>query len=575
MQTSFHSKTKHLLGLALTLALLCFSTVSQAQIRSDKEWFEVDYNSGCAPLTITITNTGINNSTFLIDFYGDPNDPYSDNGFSSSTITPGQSTSNQYTVSGIFLIRVVDNSTQSNNLEDRIDILEVNITAPAPIDFETQLCTQNGISLSVTDGLNDYDYFEVDFGDGSTPVITDSNGNADYSYANQDTYTITVTGKFNNGNSANCGAPASQTVTTIEHITPPVIESVIVQTETSIEVGFSNLNPNVYYELTMLNASNQTTFSIGTGNNTSPTTMTFEDPLINTLTNTYEIFITGSPNCPTANQVASNTIYSIALNLNNETVGNQFNMDINWNISTNNFSPLDLFIGNSIYNQLNTPTGTQTINLADCSALQAIYLQNNQNGATSRSISLIPFDNQAITLPAPDIATAEYTGNAIDLVFPTPNFPFSEIEVFEKQQDGSYNSIGTSSTLYFTDTNISGGYSEVCYTYTYTDECGNVSAISTDVCIELEGILRLPNAFSPNGDNINDTFSPSNGVFVNFQMMIFNSWGELVFQGNDPSKGWDGTYNGKPAPIGAYVYKISYERDGIPTFAKGTVTLIR
>ncbi|MCO6358019.1 gliding motility-associated C-terminal domain-containing protein [Roseivirga pacifica] len=580
MQTSFHTKIKYALGLALALISLCISNTANAQITSDKGWFEVDYNAGCNPLTITITNTGLNNSTLFIDFYGDPDDPYSTDGFS-TTIAPGQSTSNQYTTPGKFLIRVVDTSTQSNDPEDRIDILEVDIISPAPIDFETYLCTQNSVNVKITNGNQDYDYFEIDFGDGSPPVQTTTGTSvvsSDYTYANQGTYTITVTGGFNNGNSANCATPVTETITTLESIATPQIESVVVIDETSIEVTHRGLDPNVYYELVLLrNVGDIITVKLGTGNSSALTTTLVDFPFLNTTTDFYEIFLLGAPFCSPTYQVQSNSVHSIIFNLGTTSVDQQFNTEMEWATSTQNFSGAELLYGDNraLIQPLNTAQGTETISFDDCAYLSPIYIEKIENGAISRSITLTPFNNQAITLPAPEAATAEYTGNAIDLAFPTPNFPFTAIEIFEKQPDGSFNSIGTSNTLYFTDTDISGGYSEVCYTYTYTDECGNISTTSSETCVELEGTLRIPNAFSPNGDNQNDTFTVGNGIFIDFQMLIFNRWGELVFQGNDPTTGWNGTFNSKPAPIGAYVYRISYNRDGIPTTAKGTVTLIR
>lgn len=68
----------------------------------------------------------------------------------------------------------------------------------------------------------------------------------------------------------------------------------------------------------------------------------------------------------------------------------------------------------------------------------------------------------------------------------------------------------------------------------------------------------MPNAFSPNKDGRNDFFRPvSKGVMV-FNMQIFNRWGALLFQTNDPHKGWDGRLNGAIQPIGTYVYLVNY-----------------
>jgi len=74
--------------------------------------------------------------------------------------------------------------------------------------------------------------------------------------------------------------------------------------------------------------------------------------------------------------------------------------------------------------------------------------------------------------------------------------------------------------------------------------------------------LFVPNTFSPNGDGMNDVFYVRGTGLSRIQsMLIFNRWGQVVFEkkdfpANDPSVGWDGTINGKPAPVDVYVYTI-------------------
>lgn len=72
--------------------------------------------------------------------------------------------------------------------------------------------------------------------------------------------------------------------------------------------------------------------------------------------------------------------------------------------------------------------------------------------------------------------------------------------------------------------------------------------------------MFIPNAFTPNGDGLNDTFKPASACpVIYYRMMIFNRWGEKLFETGDISEGWDGGKNGKPCPGDAYVYMISYK----------------
>ena len=87
----------------------------------------------------------------------------------------------------------------------------------------------------------------------------------------------------------------------------------------------------------------------------------------------------------------------------------------------------------------------------------------------------------------------------------------------------------------------------------------------------------VPSAFSPNNDGLNDEFRVTNlqyGKLVDFR--VYNRWGQVIFQTADPSKGWDGTFNGVPQDIGTYNYTIIISHsDGIEKSINGTVTLIR
>jgi gliding motility-associated-like protein len=121
-----------------------------------------------------------------------------------------------------------------------------------------------------------------------------------------------------------------------------------------------------------------------------------------------------------------------------------------------------------------------------------------------------------------------------------------------------------------------------CYTIEYIEAAGNPyfyqdSSRSNTVCIVQQPIIFIPSAFHPGGF-LNDIFYPSN-AFVsskNYSLLIFNRWGEKIFETNDPKVGWDGTTNGKAAPEAVYIYLLkTTQPDGTEIRKKGSVTLIR
>ncbi|HMN04495.1 MAG TPA: gliding motility-associated C-terminal domain-containing protein [Flavobacteriales bacterium] len=87
---------------------------------------------------------------------------------------------------------------------------------------------------------------------------------------------------------------------------------------------------------------------------------------------------------------------------------------------------------------------------------------------------------------------------------------------------------------------------------------------------------KLPDAFSPNGDGVNDVFYVRGGPFKELHLRIYNGWGELVFETTDPEFGWDGTHKGKPEINGVYVYTVeAIAEDGREHSGSGKVTLVR
>lgn len=118
------------------------------------------------------------------------------------------------------------------------------------------------------------------------------------------------------------------------------------------------------------------------------------------------------------------------------------------------------------------------------------------------------------------------------------------------------------------------------YTLTVTDSngCSNNDTVRIEVknlsCTEPE--FFIPNAFTPNTDNKADVFMVQGYSIASLHMSIYDRWGEKVFETNNPSEGWDGTFNGKALAPDVYVYMV----DGVcwdkQSFKrKGNVTLVR
>lgn len=121
-------------------------------------------------------------------------------------------------------------------------------------------------------------------------------------------------------------------------------------------------------------------------------------------------------------------------------------------------------------------------------------------------------------------------------------------------------------------------------TYTVTEE-GKYTLIFTDLngCVGEDEIMIyvdryrifVPNAFTPNGDGLNDTFGPvitGDIAGENIEMYIYNRWGELIHEFTNLGVGWDGTYKGKPVNTGVYVWTLIINGT---SKQDGSVSLIR
>lgn len=89
-----------------------------------------------------------------------------------------------------------------------------------------------------------------------------------------------------------------------------------------------------------------------------------------------------------------------------------------------------------------------------------------------------------------------------------------------------------------------------------TSDFGCVDSVSLNVVVETDFYLYIPTAFTPNHDGINDCFRAKGVGLEGFEMQVFDRWGNMVYQSNSIDECWDGTYNGRDLPNGAYTYKI-------------------
>jgi gliding motility-associated-like protein len=122
---------------------------------------------------------------------------------------------------------------------------------------------------------------------------------------------------------------------------------------------------------------------------------------------------------------------------------------------------------------------------------------------------------------------------------------------------------------------------EGTYSLTVTDSngcienyVGSLLNLEDDSCDDT--YLFVPNIFSPDGNGVNDVLFVDGKNIQEVNLQVYNRWGNLVFESNSLSKGWDGTYQGQPVNQGVFVYLVTGRyKDGDGFEQKGTITVVR
>ncbi|MBK9400622.1 MAG: gliding motility-associated C-terminal domain-containing protein [Bacteroidetes bacterium] len=107
---------------------------------------------------------------------------------------------------------------------------------------------------------------------------------------------------------------------------------------------------------------------------------------------------------------------------------------------------------------------------------------------------------------------------------------------------------------------------------------GCVDTFYNEIIVKGETTFYIPNAFTPNNDGNNETFTGYGIGIIRADFFIFDRWGKLVYQSNTLEKGWNGTYqnSGDECPEGTYVYLFKvFNGQPAPLEISGKVTLVR
>jgi gliding motility-associated-like protein len=159
------------------------------------------------------------------------------------------------------------------------------------------------------------------------------------------------------------------------------------------------------------------------------------------------------------------------------------------------------------------------------------------------------------------------------LVFPNPkaNFTYDKIRSWENEVDIRYRDLSTDAITWNWNFASMGTSTEQNPTLFYNDtltqltrlivsniyDCKDTS--TQNIFILPDVIYYIPTAFSPNDDNINETFKPIGLAYaLEYKFIVFNRWGEKLFETNNPKNGWNGKFNDKIVEQGLYFFRMEF-----------------
>lgn len=187
---------------------------------------------------------------------------------------------------------------------------------------------------------------------------------------------------------------------------------------------------------------------------------------------------------------------------------------------------------------------------------------------TNTCDSIVTLHLTVIPVPSVSIVTSAYeTGNGV----------FVQLNAVSSSGSLSYS---WSSSAVMNDSTISSPTMTIqdpTWVYvTVTNAYGCSATAGYHVPIPVTSTLYIPNSFTPNGDEPNQLFRVYGSNIAQFELIIFDRWGEIIFETTDINYGWDGTYRGKIVPDGLYVYKVSAIGMDYVTYEKtGHIAVLR
>ncbi len=522
-----------------------------AQVLSNNGLFSVDFDNGCNPFEVNITpldTFGSGAPRFY--FYGDG--------------SPETTSSNYtYSSSGTFeLISIIGTGATTAK-----DTTIVNVYDPTQTNFSVEKCNTNGIVVTSEEQV--YDSIRVYFTatDSATLALGQS---ASHHYSSNANQSFQTKGLYNGGRE-NCTL-FQHNIDPVPALTTPTINTASVKESCRdffvLELEISGYDSLIEYQIEIEQASTSIVF---TGKINSAQVVVEDIPYSKTEAQ-YCVRISARDNCTT----------SIVQ-------GQSFCVDINGLSATpfsnlySSYTPSAVFINLDsvrsgsleIYRKLGEE-GTYELRRS----VQAAH--SDPIGSLAREyfyrIDYVDSCGEVLfsaeTNP-PLLSSRTLEENNYNISYTDPSSVFSEI-TSATYELGNATTVGgpvTGSSFDIALDPLNGTRQFLQASVVYQ---GGPTVLSNRITYKYKPIIHVPRAFTPNGDDLNDTLELFGLPTEIATTKIYTRWGQLIYTSTEPSPGWDGLISGSLAPEGVYMYEVTFEdSDGAKVTQRGTFALIK
>ncbi len=565
--------------------------------------------SGCAPATITFTNSSTPGHSYLWDFGGTDT--------TSIILNPTKT----YTAAGTYTVNLYVKTSICNNLYDTAKVVVTIYPKPvASFTATVDSCSNNVSFINNTLPVGTPSKWYIN------SALTATTYSTSYSFLTAGTYTV----KLVTQNAFGCkdsttklilvpvdSLKISVPVSKCSYQSVPLLVTGATSCVWSPTIGLSNpliLNPictataSIIYTVTTTQISllgkicvktlttsvtvypkitSAFTYTIGACNNNvffadasfaSPTAWQWNFGDGNSSATQSPTYYYGSPGTYTVSLIATNSFGCKDTSENVFTLGGFTPVAVNAAINKCEPDTVKLNASGGVLYSWNPTTGLTNPNISNPSCyvgtttiytvtISTILGTDTCKSNLTTTVTIYPFtyNSASITVSSNTLTLGQtvtvtltgftYTGT----VTISPNIPMTNIGgnsfVITPVKTGTY-------TVYFTDANGCQHLLKSIYIELITDACN-------------EGVVFLPTGFTPNGDGNNDILYIRSNFLTEVYLTIYDRWGEKLFETNDVRKGWDGYYKGKKLDQGVYGYYMTFKcNNGQESFKKGNITLM-